>query len=201
MIRSLQSPQEVSCDGVDQTRTLCQSKTHRNTKRFLSQHGVRTVYFISISRLTFGSTDDQAKFCTHRHTYNFLVVACQNSSWCRVVAFKTDTRSQKNSAKSIQNFYKVTGAITEPPWWRFLIIVMQMRSCLLMIIKPFDFPSHVTWLMMARVRVSEGSFSAAKHKYRFNHCAAVALSQTPKGEWAIIIALCFLNTGAANWCN
>lgn len=51
MIRSLQSPQKVSCDGVDQTWTLCQSKTHKIPNKFLSQHDVKTVYFISISRL------------------------------------------------------------------------------------------------------------------------------------------------------
>lgn len=100
MIRSLQSPQKVSCDGVDQTWTLCQSKTHRIPNKFLSQHGVRTVYFISISRLTFGSTDDQAKFCTHRHTYNFLVVACQNGSRCRVVTFKVRHTTNQNISVS-----------------------------------------------------------------------------------------------------
>lgn len=48
MARILQSPQKVSCDGVDQTWTLCQSKTHRISNKFLSQHGVRTVYLFPL---------------------------------------------------------------------------------------------------------------------------------------------------------
>lgn len=45
------------------------------------------------STQTFGSADDQAKLCTHRHTHHFLVVTCQNCPRCWVVGWETgDTR-------------------------------------------------------------------------------------------------------------
>lgn len=52
--------------------------------------------------LTFGSTDDQAKFCTHGHTNNFLVMACQNSSRCWVVTFKVRHTTNQNNFSKIQ---------------------------------------------------------------------------------------------------
>lgn len=38
--------------------------------------------------LTFSTTDDESEFCTDRDTDNFMVMACEDSSGCRIVTYK-----------------------------------------------------------------------------------------------------------------
>lgn len=123
--------------------------------------------FNSIIGLTFGSTDDQAKFCTHRHTHDFLVVARQNGSRCWVVALKARHTTKVSLSRNI-----IAGQRDEPPW-RLSELSCKCSNAYWSS-NHLILPPRVTWLMMARGEVSEGRLTAAKHKYCRNDCAAVA---------------------------
>lgn len=152
---------------------------------------------ISIGGQTFGATDDQAKFRTHWHTHDFLVVARQDSSRRRVVSFKVRHTTKQMSLtwninpKILNHMVARRGsfwcspinAVSEPhvcsQWGRSELSCKCSNAYWSSkhLISPHV--SHDWWWPGGEV--SEGSFTAAKHKYCLNYCAAVALLQTANG--------------------